>query len=263
MKRTIVIGDVHGCRREFEELIAKLAPTGEDAVWCLGDFMDKGPEPALCVRIARCWGFRSVLGNHDEKVTRYAKHRARQALEPKTKIPMHYSREQVEQFDLLDDEDKAWIAALPLLAEPLPGLLLVHGGLLPGVPARAQGAAVLRTRFLDSQGKPVKTDFNSDEECPPGGHHWAEVYDGPETVVYGHHPHSLSTVKMIGAWNPGQFARPERGTTYGLDTGCVFGGHLSALVFSPSLPGGRFGQTDVVQVKAHQVYREPPWPIAP
>jgi len=84
---TIVIGDIHGCLDEFQALVEKVALKPEDHVICLGDFMDKGPDPAGCVRFARTHGFQSVQGNHEDKHLRWRRHEARRILDPSYTTP--------------------------------------------------------------------------------------------------------------------------------------------------------------------------------
>ncbi len=97
-KRTILIGDLHGCLEEFRDLIDRLAVTADDRVVCLGDFLDKGPFPVECVQFARTSGFDAVLGNHEEKALRWLRHQNRAKLDPEYKNPIRlyddrYSKE--------------------------------------------------------------------------------------------------------------------------------------------------------------------------
>lgn len=242
--RTILIGDIHGCLVEFQELVAKLAITSSDRVICLADFMDKGPEPAATVRFARESGFSAVLGNHEEKHLRWRKHEDRRKANPKYKNPMNPIAERdAAQNALLSDEDVTWLGSLPTFSRFAPGWVAVHGGLLPGLPVEEQkGDTIIRARWVDPvQNKAIPTDYNQPGQ-PAGTRHWTELYDGPEHVVTGHEAHSLTRPLVV--------SKPNAGTCYGIDTGCVHGGRLTALV----LQG-----TDVsfVQVQARQVYQDP------
>lgn len=240
------IGDVHGCLDEFEELINRLQVGPQDRVVCLGDFMDKGPHPAECVRFARELGVESVLGNHEEKHLRWRRHEDRRREQPGYKNPMRPFSERVAvQNAALSDEDVAWLRGLPWYLEALPGLVAVHGGLLPGRSLEQQDpSTMIRARWVSPQGKHVPTDYEN--PTPPGGtRHWVEVYDGHHNVVYGHEAHSLSTPRVdITAG----------GTCFGIDTGCVHGGRLTALVVDGA-------QHSFVQVQARQCYAEPHFPI--
>jgi hypothetical protein len=244
MSRTIIIGDIHGCLGEFQELIRALVLSSEDRVVCLGDFMDKGPDPVGCVRFARNSGFSSVAANHEEKHLRWRRHEDRRVANPHYKNPMKpMSAEKLAQNADLSAEDVAWLRALPVMIQ-FENWLVVHGGLLPGVPLEKQKAdTLLRVRWVDGAGKHIALD-PEDPRQPEGSKLWSEVWDGRENVVYGHAAHSLSTPRVdrngLGA------------ECWGIDTGAAYGGRLTALVLETR---------EVIQVQAAKVYQEPPWPI--
>ncbi|HEX6273825.1 MAG TPA: metallophosphoesterase family protein [Polyangiaceae bacterium] len=233
--RFIFIGDVHGCIDEFRELVRKACVRSGDRVICLGDFMDKGPDPVACVRFARENGFSSILGNHEQKHLKWRRNEA--------SLP----EESRAQNAALDDDDIAWLEGLPVLLEPVPGFVAVHGGLFPGIPlAKQPTEAILRARYVNDAGEHVALDWESPTPIPPGARHWSSVYDGTHDVVYGHEPHSLSTVR--------QSRSPSGAVCYGIDTGCVHGGHLTALILD--------GQcVSFVQARARRVYKNPLLPI--
>ncbi len=71
MALKFVIGDIHGCRRTLEELIAKLAPTKDDALYFLGDLIDRGPDSQGVVQSlidlrSRGYQVHCLRGNHEE-----------------------------------------------------------------------------------------------------------------------------------------------------------------------------------------------------
>lgn len=237
MNRLIFIGDIHGCLKEFQELVDVVAPTETDRVICVGDFMDKGPEPAACVRFARERGFESVLGNHEERHLRWRRHQQRQRVDPTYQNPMRsFTPEDLFQNSLLDEEDLQWLSFLPLYLRPLHNLVVVHGGLLPGLALDAQPEdKILRARWLKPNGEFIPYDHYDQH---PDRQHWTALYDGPYDVVYGHEAFSLMGPKID---------RGDFGTYYGIDTGCVYGGHLTALVWVNGFWG-------VTQVKAKKTY---------
>lgn len=213
--RTIVIGDVHGCLDELLALVARCERSGEDRVVLVGDLVAKGPDSAGVVAWAREGGGDAVLGNHDAHVLR-----AHDA--PAEARPHH-----VKVAETLTPEDVDWLAARPLWLR-LPGkarahaTVVVHGGLVPGVPIESQARDhLLNLRSIDADGRPSKRI----EGTP-----WGALWAGPERAVYGHdairglqrHPHAT-----------------------GLDTGCVYGRELTALV----LPEGK-----LVSVAARRAY---------
>jgi bis(5'-nucleosyl)-tetraphosphatase (symmetrical) len=246
--RFIFIGDIHGCIDEFQELVRLVDVRPEDQVVCLGDFMDKGPDPAGCVRFARESGFRSILGNHEEKHIKWRQNEARAKADPTYTNRMRpFSPEKAAQNAALSDEDVAWLQALPILLEPLPGFVVVHGGLFPGLTLEEQPQdKILRARYVNAQGEHMPSDFESLTPVPPGGRHWATVYDGTHNVIYGHEAHSLSTVRQD---------RNLHGVVcYGIDTGCVHGGRLTAMIVEDS-------RVSFMQVQARRMYKGAPWPI--
>jgi hypothetical protein len=224
--RTLIVGDVHGCLAELERLFDQLALGLGDRVVMVGDLVGKGPEQAGVVKLLRELGAESVLGNHDAFLLRYQG--ARVAGEPLPEVP-EATRKLARK---LGDEDWAWLEALPYtISLPEQGALVVHAGLVPGVPIdRQRPDDMLTMRSLRKDGTASK---RLDEGEP-----WARRWPGPTHVYFGHdavtglqqHPHAT-----------------------GLDTGCVYGGRLTACV----LPGG-----ELASVKARRAYAEPGKAIA-
>jgi predicted phosphodiesterase len=216
--RTIVIGDIHGCARELDALLEELEPTTADQVVCVGDLVAKGPDSVQVVRILREVGARSVLGNHDANLIDFARGRR-----PGTSV--HETvRKAVKK---LRDEELAWLEALPYVIElPEHGALVVHGGLVPNVPVPEQlPVHALTLRSIRPNGTPSKRI----EDGVP----WASLWPGPEHVYFGH--------DAVRGLQRQPFAT-------GLDSGCVYGGRLSAMV----LP-----DRELVSVRAKRVYAEP------
>jgi hypothetical protein len=211
--RTIVIGDVHGCLDELLALVARCQRSDEDRVVLVGDLVAKGPDSVGVVAWARETGADAVLGNHDAHVLR--------ALEDDGRA------QHVAVAKTLTPEDAAWLAARPLWLR-LPGRsrevahLVVHGGLVPGVALEAQEREyLLNLRSIAADGRPSKRI----EGTP-----WGALWPGPEHVVHGH-----DAVRGL--------QRHAHAT--GLDTGCVYGRELTALV----LPAG-----ELVSVPARRAY---------
>jgi bis(5'-nucleosyl)-tetraphosphatase (symmetrical) len=239
MMHTVVIGDIHGMLPEFQALVAKLQLGHEDRLVLVGDLMDKGPDPAGCVRYAREIGAQMVLGNHEEKHLRWRKHEDRRASDPKYKNPMKpMSPEKLAQNQALSVEDVTWLRSLPAMLR-FDNWLVVHGGLLPGVPLENQYADTLvRVRWVDDGGKMLSLDPENPRQ-PEGSRFWTEVYDGSLNVVYGHAAHSLTEPRVdrngLGA------------EVWGIDTGAAYGGRLTALVLETR---------QVIQVQASRAYAE-------
>lgn len=202
MSETIVIGDVHGCADELQALLRACGASGQDVV-LVGDLVAKGPDSRGVLAILREVGARAVRGNHDAKVLGLRAARTLDAA--KVKVPG--THEAVAQS--LDARDWEQLAALPLyLRVPEHQALVVHAGLLPGVPLQKQDPELLMNmRAIRSDGTASKV--------PGDGVLWGSLWQGPELVLFGHHA--------------GQGLQ-QHPFAIGLDTGCVYGGRLTACV---------------------------------
>ncbi|MBL9200116.1 MAG: metallophosphoesterase [Opitutaceae bacterium] len=214
--RTIAVGDIHGCADEFEALLAKLALTRHDRVILLGDLVNRGPDSARVIALARRHAHRALLGNHELRLLNFRK----------TGDPSHLKRSDHETLKQLDDKDWAYLAAMPLTHHvPELSTVLVHGGFLPRRAWRHQPARVVtRIQVVGPDGEPHKrSEF-------PDAPHWSDLWQGPPFVVYGHTPRREPA---LSRWS------------LGIDTACVQGGALTACV----LPG-----RELVQVQAREAY---------
>jgi hypothetical protein len=219
-QRHIFVGDVHGCLDELQRLLRQLRVSADDRLVLVGDLVAKGPDSAGVVACAREHGALGVRGNHDEAVLRYLRALARDEPLPRTKSS------HVAVARALHDADVRYLEALPLwLRFPEIDTLVVHAGLVPGVPVERQEPEHLLTM------RSLRSDGSASSRLEEGVL-WGTRWYGPEHVVFGHD--ALSGLQQ----HP--FAT-------GLDTGCVYGGELSALL----LPEKR-----IVSVKAKRVYKE-------
>jgi predicted phosphodiesterase len=214
MSRTLVVGDVHGCLDELQALLSSAALGPADQVVLAGDLTSKGPDSRGVVRLAMTRGFGAVKGNHDAHVLRI-----RRGEWKRTPRPEH-----AEVAQALTDQEVAWLEGLPLWVRlPQHQAVVIHGGLLHGVAVEAQDPEhLLNLRSIDALGRPSK---RVDEGAP-----WASLWRGPEHAVFGH--------DAVRGLQQHPFAT-------GLDTGCVYGGALSGLVFP---------ERRLLQVKAHHAY---------
>ena len=240
-----IIGDVHGCYDELTDLLTRLeyAPDA-GGVWrhaagrrliFLGDLVDRGLKTVETCRLVMdavgAGAAFCVPGNHDEKLKR--------ALEGKDVRISHGLKESLDQIALLpDDERTAFSAQFVAFAENLIGHLWLDGGALvvahAGMPENMQGRASGQVRQFALYGE---TTGETDEFGLPVRWNWAAEYRGKAAVVYGHTP----TPKAEWLNN-----------TMDIDTGCVFGGALSAL---------RWPEKQLVAVPARAVYAEPLRPL--
>lgn len=235
--RTIVVGDVHGCLEELDELLrlVELRP-GFDRLVFVGDLLDRGPDPVGVVRRAREFGAASVLGNHEDKHLKWARHEAWRRRDPTHRNPLRpFSPERLAQHGRLSAEDLAWIASLPIVLRLDAGWAVVHGGLSPRRRLDDQiRHEVLRLRLVGEDGTIAARPRG---EISPALAPWATRWPGPESVIYGHDVHGLDEPRVD---------EPAPGVRcVGLDTGCCYGGRLSALVLPTE---------EIVSVEARAAY---------
>jgi hypothetical protein len=218
--RTIVIGDVHGCADELSDLLEAASARPDDRIVLVGDLVAKGPLSRRVVQMARERGMLGVRGNHDEAVLRW-----RRALKAGQQLP-RLKPTHKHVAETLAEADWQYLEALPLwLALPELNVLVVHAGIVPGKPLAAQrDEDLMCMRSLRQDGS---ASSKLDEGEP-----WARHYQGPMHVVFGH--------DAITGLQRHPFAT-------GLDSGCVYGRSLSALV----LPA-----FDIVSVPARRTYVE-------
>jgi bis(5'-nucleosyl)-tetraphosphatase (symmetrical) len=249
-KRTIVIGDVHGCLAELDELLRKVQyKQNEDRLVFVGDLVDRGPDSVGVVRRVRELGAECVLGNHEEKHLRWRRWERKVAKGEAPKNPMRqFPKQKLEIQDGLSADDFRWLSKLPrtlrLGEHNGRQYVVVHGGMEPYRPFDKQSKQVIRIRYCNVEtGNFVGSKFPG--HVPDGTKYWAELWKGPESVIYGH------AVNM----NPDVARFDDHGeyVCWGIDTGCCFGGHLTALVMEPGSIG-----TSFVPVKAKETYADLP-----
>ncbi|MBW4719195.1 metallophosphoesterase [Saccharothrix sp. SC076] len=228
-----VVGDVHGCHTELVHLLRELGwhvepdgahhPDGRTAVF-LGDLVDRGPGTPAVLRLVMgmvaAGTARVVRGNHEDKLVR--------ALRGREVTVRHGLEKSLAQ--LAGESDGFRRDVLEFCDALVPHYVLDGGRLVvahAGLPERYHGVESARMRGLAVWGR---TTGEVDARGFPVRHPWAEEYRGAATVLYGH--------------TPVEEARWLNGTLC-LDTGCVFGGRLSAL---------RYPEREVVSVPARRAW---------
>ena len=244
-----IVGDIHGCYEETLELIGKLGyhirqvpddgknygievthPEGRKLIF-LGDLVDRGPDSpavlklvmsAVHVGVAYC-----VPGNHDVKLQR--------KLNGKNVKLTHGLAETMAQ---LEKESPEFIHGVKEFLYSLIShlvfddgrLVVAHAGLKEEMQGRASGAVRAFCLYGETTGE-------IDEFGLPVRYNWASEYRGRAKVVYGHTP--VPKAEWLN-------------NTINIDTGCVFGGKLTAL---------RYPEGELVSVQAKKVYCEPVKPF--
>jgi protein phosphatase len=232
-----IIGDIHGCHDELVELFGALGYDDGDGdgvfrhpedrtVVFLGDLVDRGPATPAVLRMAMTMVEAGtaicVPGNHEQKMLRALRdanvrltYGLAESMEQLGAEPEEF-RQQVERFldglvshYVLDDGK----------------LVVAHAGMREDMQGRASGAVRAFALYGDTSGE-------TDEFGLPVRYPWAEDYRGSAMVVYGHTP------TPEAEWVNG---------TICVDTGCVFGGKLTAL---------RYPERELVSVPAHRTYYE-------
>ena len=246
-----IIGDIHGCYDELIELLIKLGytiirtensldtddygyvitpPAGRKAIF-LGDLVDRGPASPEVLRVvmsmvknktAYC-----VMGNHDSKLVKYLKGKnvnVKHGL-AETVAQLEHESEVFKRnaFEFLDGLISHYVMDEGRL-------VVAHAGLREEMQGRGSGAVRSFCMYGETTGE-------IDEFGLPVRHNWAAEYRGKAKVVYGHTP--VPTAEWLNR-------------TIDIDTGCVFGGHLTAL---------RYPEEELVSVQAKEVYCEPARPL--
>jgi protein phosphatase len=246
-----IIGDVHGCANELEELLEQLGytfteksegryrreyshPEGRKAFF-VGDLVDRGPRVLdsyeLVKNMVEATTAICVPGNHDAKLLRKLRgkdvkvtHGLEQTLAELEALPVEarasYEKEMAEFIDglvshyILDDGK----------------LVVAHAGMKESLQGRTSGTVRAFALFGETTGE-------TDEFGLPVRYNWAAEYRGKAMVVYGHTP------VPEPSW---------LNNTINIDTGCVYGGALTAL---------RYPERESVSVPAKQIYAEPSRPF--
>lgn len=210
MKKTIVVGDIHGCFDELARLLDLIGPTADDHVIAVGDLTVKGPKSREVLDLfCSDERFFSVIGNHDLALVNHWRDGENSLKGVQKKAFKELSVGGSAYFE--------YLASLPYLIE-LESHLIVHAGLRPGIPPHEQDALDL------TQLRTLGEDRTLREGTP-----WYEVYDGEKIALFGHWPAAI----------------PRRGRrAIGLDTGCVYGYQLTAYVIET----GEFFTTNAARV---------------
>jgi len=241
-----IIGDVHGCFDELQELMTALGysvvrngdgyqvgvPESRKAIF-LGDLVDRGPRIPDVLRLVmgmvQAGTALCVPGNHDMKLL--------QNLRGKDVKMAHGLADSVAQLEAESPEFKSKVVEFldSLVSHYVLDdgkLVVAHAGMKEEMQGRGSGAIRSFALFGETTGE-------TDEFGLPVRYNWAADYRGRASVIYGHTP--ITEPQWLNR-------------TINIDTGCVFGGRLTAL---------RYPEKEFVSVPARRVYYEPAKPLAP
>lgn len=245
--RTIVIGDIHGCLEEFNELL-KLAEfkKGNDRLVLLGDLVDRGPDPVGVVRRAQELRAESVLGNHEEKHLRYRQHEFKRKNITGYKNPMKpFTGERLKEHLAYSEDDWLWMRCLDFTID-LGDWVAVHAGFEPGVHwTKQRPDKMIRIRYAGPDGK--MKPIHNDTDKPEGTEYWGKLCTEQINIAHGHM--ALSMERPVFTAVEGFRKLWSRAA---LDTGCCFGGSLSAMI----IVQGETRDPETVSVKAHGTYAQ-------
>src|SRR5260221_3539307 len=241
-----IIGDVHGCFDELAELLAQLGyavqpggawqHSGGRKMVFVGDLVDRGPRIPEVVRLViesvKAGSALCVPGNHDVKFMRKIRGKEVQIT--------HGLAESLSQFETYEQTYRGFSRVAAEFIDDLVShyvlddgkLVVAHAGMKGSMQGRGSGAVREFALYGETTGE-------TDEFGLPVRYNWAAEYRGAAAVVYGHTP----------------VPEPEwLNRTINIDTGCVFGGKLTAL---------RYPEKELVSVPAKQTYAESRKPFLP
>lgn len=191
--RRIFVGDIQGCREPLERLLEEVEyQAGRDRLLPVGDLVNKGPDSDGTIELLMELEAEPVMGNHD----------------------LHW----LGKNRVRDDRQRAWLSALPTV-RVFEDVIMVHAGLHPQWSesqldqlSESERDFAVNVRYCDASGALPTSDWP-----PPGPPYrpWDDFYAGKKRVVFGH-------------WaRRGLVVRTQ---CVGLDTGCVYGGQLTAWI---------------------------------
>jgi hypothetical protein len=196
MRRTLVIGDIHGCYDELISLLDKAGFGADDQAVAVGDLIVKGSKNREVLDLFMSDSrFSSVIGNHDLAILNFWQGRS-------TSLKSSQKRT-CDELEMDKERYTAYLSSLPFVID-LGSHAVVHAGVRPGIALSQQSPEdLVEIRTLGA-------DRTSREGTP-----WYEVYDDEKVILFGHWPGP----------KPKVFEH-----AIGLDTGCVYGYQLTGYI---------------------------------
>ncbi|KAG2189430.1 hypothetical protein INT44_004572 [Umbelopsis vinacea] len=224
--RVFVIGDIHGCVDEFNQLLTAINYNAtNDQIILAGDLTATGPDSIGVIRRAQQIGALCVRGNHDDKVIRmrtYENVNGAASMsgtsvmdEGPVPDPLNFGNDHQQIATNLTDSDYAYLQSCPVIMDiPSFNAYFVHGGLDPTVPNinDQDPYSVMNVRDINSDGDLTSSHKSGD----PWSDEWNQAQNSTtsKNVYYGH---AANRGLNLQTW------------TFGVDSGCVYGRQLTAI----------------------------------
>lgn len=211
MNKLIIYGDIHGCYDEFISIRNQINPQKNDIEVCVGDIITKGKHSIKTLDFVIKNNIKSVLGNHEDKIIRYLKHQ-----KSNKKNHIELNRDEQNIVNSLSEKHIDFLQNLPLFLQ-FKDIIVLHGGIQNSIDlknlSKRDKQKILHMRYLDENGEYL-TYGQEDENSI----FWADIYNGNQGfIIYGHQ----------------LFNEPKKNNfALGIDTGCVYGNKLTAVLFS-------------------------------
>ncbi|CBX97202.1 hypothetical protein IAQ61_007386 [Plenodomus lingam] len=255
-KRLVFVGDVHGCRKELEHLLDKIEFDDErDHLVLTGDMIAKGPDSPGVIKLAQKMGASCVRGNWEDKLLLSIAEAKENILvtantatdsgtspvnpdHPDAVAPSqnaHASSSLHKLAKKFTKKEIAYLQSCPVILRVgtvpnLGTLVAVHAGLVPEIPLERQDPFhVMNMRTIDLKPRIPSSKHSGTPWEKLWNHHQKKLHKKERvSIVYGHNRKKGLNIRKY---------------TYGLDTGCVSGGRLTALVVDGN------GEKELVHVK--------------
>jgi len=213
--RQIIIGDVHGCYRELQELLNIVGTSTDDEIIALGDLVDRGPNSLEVLNyFSKQFNSKSIMGNHERKHIR-SFHSLIEPAISQCITRQQFSNEQYEKAIL-------FMKSFPTFIE-LPEVILVHGYFEPNIPLNQQQEHIIIGTLKGDLY--LKRKFQRP---------WYELYDENKPIIVGHHDYKGDGKPLI-----------FKNQVFCIDTGCCRGRALTCI----TLP-----DFNIFSVKSHCNY---------
>ncbi|KAG0734438.1 hypothetical protein G6F29_012967 [Rhizopus arrhizus] len=229
-ERIFVVGDVHGCIDEFNSLIDTIKyNTTTDQIILAGDITSKGPDSLGVIRRAKELGALCVRGNHDDKLIRFKtfeNEKGQNSMYPLNAVmpegnvpdPLKFKNYHEPLALNMTQEDYDYLVSCPaILHIPfLNNTIVVHAGLDPSIPSLKDQVPylVMNMRDIDSQKVPTRESGVGTQWAVEWNSYQQSLTLNNTMIYYGHDAGRGLNIQQY---------------TFGLDTGCVYGGKLTAM----------------------------------